>query len=157
MKPPRFSLVRAVARALRRSAQGKHGLICGLFARARAHPPYPPGAGAQAPPRGSLVRARLSERSSEAGRHSSYPAKSAAAARGISREYRLGLSGPLVRSSGGHGARPVGSRANGRRRGVPAYIFVARWPRAAFLGVLGPTRGPRTARSTMKWKSHDED
>jgi hypothetical protein len=76
---------------------------------------------------------------------------------GTGRAHRLGSLRRSVRSSGGHGARPVGSRANGRRRGVPAYIFVARWPRAAFLGVLGPNRGPRTARSTMKWKSHDED
>ena len=77
--------------------------------------------------------------------------KKAAEARGNSHESTqslLRLSGPVLQ---GHGARPVGSWANGHRRGVPAYVVAAPLAPGGVSGRLGAKwRGvvPRPWRTT---------
>lgn len=76
----------------------------------------------------------------------------------------VALSGPVScvrRGRDGQVGRPRGApRWPAAQRAPPGRTGLRlpppRWPRVAFLGVWGPTPGPRTARSTMKRRSQDE-
>jgi hypothetical protein len=103
----------------------------------RARTPHTPRGRALKRRPGVRSCARSSERSSEGGRHGSFPAKSAAEARGNSHESTQSLLRCPVRFLGGRQARLVGPWANGRRRGVPAYASVAPLAPGGVSGRLG--------------------
>ena len=141
------------------SAQSSMRFNFGAELLARAHPPYPPGGGAQTSPPARTFSARfkfaLKVRETD---HGMVPSRqrTAAEARGNSAQSIHSLFRLSGRDWATTWRAPLGRGRTDAAWSYPTTFPPPRWPLAAFLGVWGPTPGPRTARSTLTRRFYDE-
>jgi len=134
---------------------------------ARAHPPYPPGGGAQTSPPARTFSARFKfalKVRRNGPRHGSFRAEKRRRGPREQRPIQNDVISPVRSgfwpSSTGREAPGRAALGHGRTDAAGAYRTTTsppRWPRGGVSGRLGPTQGPRPARSTMTWRSCDED